>query len=161
LGTYLRIIGSQDDYRSCNAEDLLAAALISISDAVRESGAVVTSDPLPEVVCDPSQVVFLFASLMDNSIKFRQSPAPDIHVSAFPDEREWVISVQDNGIGIEPRHADLVFAMFRRVHGGAYTGAGVGLAIARQIVSRHGGRIWFESEPGRGSRFSFTLPKAA
>jgi signal transduction histidine kinase len=161
LKTYLRIMGSPCACRSCSAGDLLMAALTCEADAIHQSDAVVTFDQLPQVSCDPNQIVFLLSSLIDNAIKFRRNHAPRIHVYSVLQDRECVISVQDDGIGIDPRHADLLFRLFRRINAEAYSGAGVGLAIARQIADRHGGRIWFESEPGSGCRFSFTLPMAA
>jgi len=101
----------------------------------------------------------LFASLMENAIKFRSEHQPEIHVSAAEKKNDWIFSVRDNGIGIDPRYSDRIFGMFRRIHNEGYPGAGVGLAIARQIIEQHGGRIWVESRPGRGATFFFSLPQ--
>jgi light-regulated signal transduction histidine kinase (bacteriophytochrome) len=127
---------------------------------IRESQAVITNEDFPAVNADASQLVQLFQNLLANAIKFRGEDIPRIHVSVRDDEREWVFSVRDNGIGIDPHHADRVFVIFQRLHTREeYPGTGIGLAVCKRIVERHKGRIWFESEPGKGSTFSFTIPK--
>jgi len=159
LRTYMQVVGPRAAYRRCDAHALLAGALASIQRAIDENGAVVTHDPLPELSCDPSQIVYTFAGLIQNSIRFRRAARPEIHVSAAADGNAWVFSVRDNGIGIDPRHSERIFSMFKRVDPEAHAGAGVGLAVAKQIVEQHGGRIWVESEPGLGATFFFTLPR--
>jgi light-regulated signal transduction histidine kinase (bacteriophytochrome) len=161
LGTYMRVVGSGVSYGHCDANALLEGALLSVRKAIDRNGAVVTHDLLPELYCDPAQMMYTLASLIDNSIKFRRECRPEIHVSAISDQRVWVFSVHDNGIGIDPRHRDRIFGVFKRIDNEAYTGAGVGLAIARQIIEQHGGRIWVESKPGLGATFLFTLPRDA
>jgi PAS domain S-box-containing protein len=132
--------------------------------AIRESSAVITCDPdpLPIVVADPSQMLQLFQNLIGNAIKFRGTRVPRISVSARRDGRHWLFSVADNGIGIEPEHQESIFLIFRRLHGRMeYPGTGIGLAICKKIVDQLGGRIWVESEPGKGSTFFFTVAAIA
>lgn len=134
-------------------------ALANLQFAVQESAAIVTQGPLPEVLADQVQLVQLFQNLLSNAIKFRRHERPRVHVAARRQGREWVFSVTDNGIGIEAEYLDRVFVMFQRLHTRAeHPGTGMGLTICKRIVERHGGRIWVESEPGKGSTFFFTLP---
>jgi PAS domain S-box-containing protein len=138
---------------------VLSKALANLRAAVAESGAAVTHDPLPIVMGDGPQFVQLFQNLLSNAVKFRENDVPRIHVSVKMDGNEWVFCVKDNGIGIDPRHADRIFAVFQRLHTRReYPGTGIGLAICKRIVERHGGRIWVESLPGEGSAFRFTIP---
>ncbi|MGA3042875.1 MAG: ATP-binding protein [Bryobacteraceae bacterium] len=156
LRTYVRVAGAPNPSRHCDTNKLLAAAQASIQPAIEQSGAVVTHGPLPELYCDPDQIGYAFASLVENSIKFRREDRPEIHVSANAQDNMWVFSVRDNGIGIDPTHGDRIFGLFKRIHD-MRPGTGVGLAITRQIVEQHGGRIWVESQPGLGATFSFSL----
>jgi chemotaxis family two-component system sensor kinase Cph1 len=138
-------------------EDTLAGMRASVS----ESGAIVTHEGLPTVTGDPRQLRQLFQNLISNGIKFVKEGPPRIEVSARKDGREWRFSVADNGIGIDPQHADRIFAVFKRLHGrDAYPGSGIGLSICKRIVERHQGRIWVERNEGGGSRFCFTIPTA-
>jgi len=126
------------------------------------AGVEVTSDRLPTVLADEDQMRQLFQNLVGNALKFRGSAAPRIHVGAADEGDHWHLWVRDNGIGIEAKDFQRIFVMFQRLHGGEeLPGHGIGLAICRRIVARHGGRIWVESEPGRGSTFTFTLPAGA
>jgi PAS domain S-box-containing protein len=142
--------------------DLNAAldrALDALQAAVDETGAVVTHDPLPTVPVDGCQVVQLFQNLVGNAIKFRGEQPPKIHIGARREPAQWVVSVRDNGIGIEPKYFARVFLVFQRLHTRRrYPGTGMGLAICKKIVERHGGAIWVDSKPGEGSTFSFTIP---
>lgn len=137
----------------------LTNALANLAMAISESGAVVTHDPLPLVQADPTQLTQLFQNLLGNAIKFRTQSTPTIHVSAESRAGEWILTVTDNGIGIESQYFDRVFQVFQRLHTlSEYQGTGIGLAICKKIAERHGGRIWVESRPGHGSMFSFTFP---
>jgi light-regulated signal transduction histidine kinase (bacteriophytochrome) len=160
LRTYMRIVSRCEPYRHFDAGAIFAGALATIQPAMDGSEAVVTRDALPEVYGDPSQICYIFASLIENSIKFRSQCRPEIHVTAIPDENGWLFSVCDNGIGIDPRHVERIFGVFKRIHNEAYPGAGMGLAIAKRIVESHGGSIWVESHLGQGATFFFTLPNA-
>ena len=141
----------------CNL--VLDYALSNLSIAIEESGATVIRDKLPAVEADESQLVQLFQNLLENAIKFRSDQPPRVHVSAERGDGEWLFSVKDNSIGIDPLYHDKMFVIFQRLHSAAkYTGTGIGLAICKRIVERHSGRIWVESELGKGSTFRFTIP---
>ena len=137
---------------------VLVQAQLNLKAAIEESGAIVTSDPLPTVVAEEAMLTMLFQNLISNSIKFRGDVAPKIQVSAQKDPEGWLFSVRDNGIGIEPQDSDRVFGMFKRLHGSEIPGTGIGLALCRKIVERRGGRIWVESEAGHGATFKFIVP---
>ena len=142
-----------------SAEAVLATTLLNLQLAIRSSNARITFDHLPVIEADQTQLSQLFQNLISNSIKYRGSEPPRIHLSAREAGPEWLFSVQDNGIGIDPKYADHVFAVFKRLHGREYPGTGIGLAICKRIVERHNGRIWIESEPEKGSTVYFTIPK--
>jgi len=134
-------------------------AMANLRLAIEESGAAVTCDPLPPVMADDMQLVQLFQNLVGNAVKFSGREPPRVHVSARQEGEGWVFSVRDNGIGIEPQYFDRVFVIFQRLHSREdYPGTGAGLAVCKNIVERHGGRIWVESESGKGSTFYFTIP---
>jgi PAS domain S-box-containing protein len=134
-------------------------AVQALSAAVEESGARVRLGDLPDVLADRSQLVQLFQNLVSNAIKFRTDAPPRIDVSAAREGEDWVFAVADNGIGIEARYAEHVFTIFQRLHAAErYPGTGIGLAVCRRIVERHGGRIWVEAASGGGSVFRFTIP---
>jgi light-regulated signal transduction histidine kinase (bacteriophytochrome) len=127
--------------------------------AIEESGAAITQDHLPALMADPSQLTQLFQNLIGNALKFRGEAPPRVHVSAEKKESEWIFSVSDNGIGIDPQYYDRIFIVFQRLHGKEdYPGSGIGLSICKKIVERHSGRIWLKSEPGKGATFYFSLP---
>jgi signal transduction histidine kinase len=152
LGTKARPFGPTD----CN--EVLATALSHLRVAIADSGAAVTHDPLPTVPADPSQLLQLFQNLLANAIKFRGDEPPRVHVSAEPLDAGWRFAVSDNGIGIAPEYFERIFVLFQRLHGrGSYAGTGIGLAICKKVVERHGGHIELESQPGKGSTFRFTL----
>jgi PAS domain S-box-containing protein len=137
----------------------LGVALRNLAVAIHESNALITADALPVVRADSTQLVQLFQNLIANGIKFQSRKEPQIHISAKLVKDAWLFSVQDNGIGIEPQYFERIFLVFQRLHTRReYPGTGIGLAICKKIVERHGGSIWVESMPGVGSTFYFTLP---
>ena len=138
----------------------LDRALANLATAIRETGAVITRDPLPVLKADPTQLPQLFQNLIANGLKFSAGKKPEIHIGAQQMDGGWVFSVRDRGIGIEPQYRDRIFVIFQRLHTRTeYPGTGIGLAICKRIIERHGGRIWVESEPGQGSTFHFTIPE--
>lgn len=140
-------------------DSILDAVLSDLRLAIADADATVTRDPLPSIVADPTQLHQLLQNLIGNALRFRRDEPPRIHVGARREDDVWVFSVCDNGIGIEPQYFDRIFVIFQRLHGRAdYPGTGIGLAIAKKIVERHGGRIWVESKPGQGTTFFFTMP---
>ena len=143
-----------------NANDALSGALANLDGAIRASGAEVVSEPLPSLRVHATQLQQLFQNLVGNAIKYRRPEIPPvINVTARRDGESWLFSVSDNGLGIESQYQERVFGLFKRLHGGdEYSGTGIGLAICRRIVERYHGRIWVESEIGKGSTFNFTLP---
>jgi len=159
LLTYSRIGTKGKPFEPIDAGEALRCALSNLQTAVHEQHARITHDDLPTVVADRGQLTQLFRNLLGNALKFRGKAPPEIHVSARGHDGEWVFSVQDNGIGIDPEHWERIFLIFQRLHSREdYDGTGVGLAVCKKIIERHGGRIWVESEPGRGSTFYFTIP---
>jgi two-component system CheB/CheR fusion protein len=148
----------QDSFASINCDAVLSKALFNLQTAIAQSGAILTSDPLPTVAAEEIMLIQLFQNLISNSIKYRGEETPRIHVSAERDARGWLFAVRDNGIGIDPQDTDRVFGMFKRLHGSEIPGTGIGLALCKKVVERQGGRIWVESETGRGATFKFTIP---
>ena len=139
---------------------VLGHALANLQVAIREAEASVTYDPLPQVAADGPQITQVFQNLIGNAIKFRTAAVPQIHVGAVSQPGAWQFFVRDNGIGIDPEHAERIFLIFQRLHSRReYPGTGIGLALCKKIIERHGGKIWVESEPGAGATFYFTLPK--
>ncbi len=142
-----------------NVADAMGQVLGDMEALIQENDALVTCDPLPTIIANNLQISQLLLNLIGNAIKFRSENPPRIHVSAEQKDKEWVFSVSDNGIGIEPQYAERIFTVFQRLHTReTYPGTGIGLAICRKIVERHGGRIWMESEIGKGTTFFFTIP---
>jgi light-regulated signal transduction histidine kinase (bacteriophytochrome) len=140
-------------------EESLTRALANLQGAIAESGVSIEHDSLPRVWGDHAQLSRLFQNLVGNAIKFRSHEPSRIKISAEKRDADWVISVRDNGIGIDPRHSDRIFVLFQRLHDrGQYPGTGIGLAICKKIVELHGGSIWLESLPGAGACFRFTVP---
>jgi two-component system sensor histidine kinase/response regulator len=144
-----------------DCEAILAQVLQGLEVSIQESGAQISHDPLPEIFAD-SGIENVFQNLISNAIKYRRPDvAPAIHVSAKLDGKNWVFSVRDNGVGIDPSERDEVFKMFRRLHGPGVPGNGIGLALSKKIMEAHSGSIWVESDPATGSTFYFSLPKDA
>jgi light-regulated signal transduction histidine kinase (bacteriophytochrome) len=162
LLAYSRAGTKGNDLLDTSSEDALRYALINLRGAIAESGALVTHDPLPTVMADEMQLVQLFQNLVGNAIKYQCSGVPRVHISAAKNGgKKWIFSVQDNGLGIDSQYFEKIFGVFQRLHKREeFAGTGIGLAICKKIVERHGGRIWVESTPGEGSTFYFTLPQA-
>lgn len=156
-------IGSRDHrLEPTDCQVVLDTVLANLEVPISESGAVVTHDELPTIYADPGQLVQLFQNLISNAVKFRGDRKPEIHVGARKQDREWIFAVSDNGIGIGSDYFERIFRIFQRLHArNDYPGTGIGLAICKRVVERHGGRIWVESEPGHGATFYFTFPTEA
>jgi light-regulated signal transduction histidine kinase (bacteriophytochrome) len=147
--------------QSVDCRQALEQALANLQAAIHESDAQITHDPLPTIQANPTQIVQLFQNLIGNAIKFHGLEPPRIHVSCEQGTSQWTFSVQDNGIGMDAKHVSKIFDAFKRLHAeSVFPGTGIGLSICRGIVERHGGRIWSESEKGKGSVFRFTIPKS-
>lgn len=160
LLTYSRIGTRGKLPEPTDAHAVLGEALKNLAAAIEENRAMVTNDDLPTVRADATQLALVFQNLIGNAIKFHGLEDPRVHVGAAEQAGEWVFSVRDNGIGIEPQYVDRIFVIFQRLHTREeYPGTGIGLAVCKRIVERHGGRIWFESETGKGSTFFFSIPK--
>jgi PAS domain S-box-containing protein len=159
LLAYSRVGTRGEPFMPTSMNRVLSEAIANLEVAIEESHAVVTHDQLPTVLGDESQLIQLFQNLLGNAIKFRGDDAPMIHVGVEETKDGWVFSVRDNGIGIDIQYAERIFTVFQRLHArDDYPGTGIGLAVVKKIVERHGGRIWVESEPAQGSTFYFTLP---
>ncbi len=159
LLAYSRLSRREAGVAPADCQAVYQQTLENLRSALEESGAVVTCDPLPTVIGDASRLAQLFANLIGNAIKFRGQEPPRVHVSAEQRDTEWLFSVKDNGIGINPAYAAQIFDVFQRLHAKhEYPGTGIGLAICKRIVEGQGGRIWVESQPGAGATFYFTIP---
>jgi PAS domain S-box-containing protein len=162
LLTYSRTSRQQMHYAPVDCEKTLATILESLSPAIAESGAKIEHGPLPGIAADATQVMQLLQNLIGNAIKFRGKATPVVRISAERVNGDWQFTVRDNGIGIAQEHQPRIFQVFHRLHTAEeYPGTGIGLAICKKVVERHGGRIWVESTPGQGSAFHFTLPAEA
>jgi PAS domain S-box-containing protein len=158
LLTYSRA-GSQPAHEPVDCNAILDHALKNLQAAIADSGAIVAHDTLPTVLGDAGQLAQVFQNLIGNAIKFCGERSPQITVGAARDGDEWLFRIADNGIGIDAEYATRIFLLFQRLHGrDAYPGSGIGLAVCKKIVERNGGRIWFESTPGEGTTFFFSLP---
>jgi len=157
---YSRVGSKGQDLIEASSEKALGAALFNLRGTIEETGAIVTHDILPTVLADETQLIQLFQNLIGNSIKYQnKSGSPQIHISAAQDDGNmWAFSVRDNGLGIDPQYFERIFGMFQRLHKREeFAGTGIGLAICKKIVERHGGIISVDSQPGQGSTFRFTL----
>jgi chemotaxis family two-component system sensor kinase Cph1 len=158
LLTYSRVGRLGRPLAPTDCTKIFETTLLNLRSAIEEAGAVVTAGPLPVVMADATQLVRLFQNLIGNAIKFRGDSPVQIDVGAEYQGDKWLFWIRDNGIGIEPQYLERIFLIFQRLHHRHdYPGTGIGLAIAKKIVERHGGRIWVESERGKGSTFYFTL----
>ncbi|MEW6530463.1 MAG: ATP-binding protein [Thermodesulfobacteriota bacterium] len=160
LLSFSRVTTRGSEFRPVDSHKALTTAMENLQGSIRECGALITNDDLPPVTADQTQLVQVFQNLISNAIKFRRQEQPRVHIAAQEEDHHWRFSVTDNGIGIEPRHKDKVFAIFQRLHTREeYPGTGIGLALCKRIVQRHGGDIWFDSSPGKGTTFYFTFAK--
>jgi PAS domain S-box-containing protein len=161
LLAYCRVGTRGKELHETSSEAALEEALLNLQGAIQESGGAVTHDPLPTVVADGAQLVQLFQNVVSNAIKYRSAELPRVHVSAKKNGgKEWIFSMRDNGLGIDPKYFEKIFVMFQRLHGREeFSGTGIGLTVCKKIAERHGGRMWVESEPGKGSTFYFALPE--
>jgi signal transduction histidine kinase len=158
LLAYSRVETLGTDFSKVDCNQAVDEAVKNLTTTIASSAAKVTRQQLPSLTADYMQMVQLFQNLVSNAIKFRRDQPPRVQISAVRSD-DWVFSVQDNGIGIDPKYADRIFVIFQRLHHrDEYPGTGIGLAICKRIVERHGGRIWFESKMGEGTTFFFTLP---
>jgi light-regulated signal transduction histidine kinase (bacteriophytochrome) len=159
LLAYSRVGTKGKELLETSSEDALQQALANLRGAIEESSAVVTHDPLPPVLADEMQLTQLFQNLVGNAIKYQNPGVPRVHVSAARNGgKQWDFTVKDNGLGIDPQYFERIFGMFQRLHKrDEFAGTGIGLAICKKIVERHGGHIWVESKPGQGSTFRFAL----
>ncbi|MGO9614512.1 MAG: sensor histidine kinase [Dissulfurispiraceae bacterium] len=158
LLAYSRVGTKGTPFAEANCSEVLEKAVSNLKITIEESGAIITSDRLPVINADESQLIQVFQNLISNAIKFKGSEVPRIHISAEKKDMEWLFSVKDNGTGIPPQYKDRIFKIFQRLHGREYPGVGIGLSLCRRIVERHGGVIWFDSEAGEGTTFYFTIP---
>ena len=162
LVMYSRINTRGKEFSCVDCNTVMDDTILKLEAAIEQSKAKVMRDALPMVTGDQDQLTQLWHHLLDNAIKFHGDDPPEVHVSAKQSVEACQFSVRDNGIGIDTKYADRVFDVFQRLHGHSeYAGTGMGLAICKQIVNRHGGRIWFESEAGKGATFYFTISHRA
>jgi PAS domain S-box-containing protein len=161
LLAYSRAGANGKALREISGENALKVALTNLRTSVEQSGAVVTHDSLPAIRTDETLLTQVFQNLVGNAIKYRRAESPQVHVSATKNGgNEWIFSVRDNGLGIDPQYFDRIFILFQRLHGrDEFEGTGIGLAICKKILERLGGRIWVESQPEKGSTFYFALPE--
>jgi PAS domain S-box-containing protein len=153
-------VGTRDErFEALDTNEVVDQVIARLQVTIESNGAAVTRDELPTFTADLTLMTELFQNLISNAIKFHNQELPRVHISAQQSGSEWVFSVRDNGIGIDAKHVDRIFAIFERLHpSDRYAGSGIGLAICKRVVERHGGRIWCESEPGKGTTFFFTVP---
>ncbi len=159
LLAYSRVATRGEEFTDCAVAEVLDGALASLRAAIEESGATISHDPLPTVQADQRQMGQLLQNLIGNALKYRNGQAPRVHIGCQRDNGAWRFAVRDNGIGIDPQYADKIFVIFQRLHTREeYEGTGIGLAVCKKIVERHGGKIWLESEVGKGANFYFSIP---
>jgi PAS domain S-box-containing protein len=157
---FSRVTTDAGKFEQLDLNKVLDAVLFNLEIAIEENNAVISSDPLPVIFGDYSQMVQVFQNIIGNAIKYRSKKTPEIQISVLKQDDYWLFSVKDNGIGLKPQFSNQIFEIFRRLHSRhEYEGSGIGLAISKKVVERHGGLIWVESEPEKGSIFHFTIPK--
>jgi light-regulated signal transduction histidine kinase (bacteriophytochrome) len=159
LLAYARVSTRGKDLKPIDSETVLKEALSNLATVIQESGGVVTYGALPTVAADPTQLLQVFQNLIGNAIKYRGERPPEVHIEVEHRAGEWQFTMRDNGIGIDPQYFERIFGIFQRLHTRReYPGTGIGLALCKKIIERHGGRIWVASKPKEGSTFCFTIP---
>lgn len=157
---YARVGSRGEMFTLVDVGAVVEGVVSDLSAQIAETEAEIACDGLPRLIADEGQLGQLLQNLIGNALKFRGEEAPRVRVSAEEQDHAWAFAVSDNGIGFEPEYGEQIFEIFQRLHSrGSYDGTGIGLAICRKIVQRHGGRIWVESRPGEGSTFHFTIPR--
>ena len=158
LLTFSRVGKTEKPFKSTDLNIIFEQVQQNLSQSIQEKNAIISCDPLPVVMADESQMLQLLQNLISNAIKFNESNPPKIHVSGEVRKDEWLFSVQDNGIGIDPQYFNKLFVIFQRLNPkDQYGGSGIGLAVCKKIILRHGGKIWLESQPNKGTTFFFTI----
>ena len=158
---FSRVTTQAQEFEPTDLESIYKEVISNLEVSIKENKATISHESLPVVMVDKTQIVQVFQNLINNAIKFRSENKPKINISVKKEDDHWLFAVKDNGIGIDPKHSDRIFEVFKRLHKKRdYPGTGIGLAICKKIIERHGGRIWVESEFGKGSIFYFTLPKS-
>jgi light-regulated signal transduction histidine kinase (bacteriophytochrome) len=161
LLAYSRVDSRSRPFAAVSVHEVFNDAVAALDSSIADAGGKITCGELPVVTGDRSQLVQLMQNLIGNGLKYHRDKSPQVHVSAERKGEEWIFSVRDNGIGIEPKYYERIFEIFKRLHDQSeYPGTGIGLAVCRRVANRHGGRIWVESEPGCGSVFYFTILEA-
>lgn len=159
LLSYSRVGTRGEEFNETDMGEIIASVIQNLDLRIKDTGATITYDKMPTVIADDRQLLQLLQNLVSNALKFHGDQAPKVHIGVKQDAEDYVFSVNDNGIGMDPDYYERIFLIFQRLHGReAYPGTGIGLAICKKIVQRHGGRIWVESMPGAGSTFYFTIP---
>jgi light-regulated signal transduction histidine kinase (bacteriophytochrome) len=159
LLSYSRVGAREKEFAPADCEMILNTTLAGLGPAIQANGAIVTHDPLSTVMGDAGEIGQLLQNLIANGIKYCDNRVPEIHVSCQRQGRDWLFSVKDNGIGIDPQYAEKIFVIFQRLHTKQeYPGTGIGLALCKKVIQHHGGRIWVESQIQEGATFYFTLP---
>jgi signal transduction histidine kinase len=162
LLAYSRVDTQVQNFTQVNVEDVLDEVRQLLTVGIKESGATITNDPLPQIKANEAMIVQLLQNLVSNAMKYQKDNKPEIHISATRKDKDWLFSVKDNGIGIEAKDLERIFVIFQRLHArNEYPGTGIGLAVCKKVVEHHGGRIWVESIFGQGTTFYFTIPAAA
>jgi light-regulated signal transduction histidine kinase (bacteriophytochrome) len=159
LLAYSRVGTRGKEFHLTDCEVVLEHCLSNLKVAIEENQAEINHDPLPQILADEVQLEQVFQNLIGNALKFRGADPPRVHIGLSRADGFWNFSVHDNGIGIDPQYFERIFIIFQRLHTRArYEGTGIGLAVSKRIIERHGGRIWVESQPGSGSTFTFSIP---
>lgn len=160
LLTYSQTAADVGPAQPIDCEPVMKKVLLNLQASIEQSGASISWQSLPTVQAHEVRLVQLLQNIIGNAIKYRSDRPPLVTIAAQRREADWLFTIEDNGIGMEPEYAPQIFGIFKRLHGQSYPGTGIGLAICQRIVERYGGRIWVESKPGQGSQFYFTLPPA-